>query len=119
PFGVEVLVRVLRGGAVEAAFTKALLRLRFALDKRDVGAIRQLAGGAAQAFPAEPLPHLALFFAAKVQGDEQAQRAALGEAWRRYPSSDNAHRAFGGAIDAELVEALLHIGRAPFKDMDA
>ncbi|MGE0711017.1 MAG: hypothetical protein AB7N76_28430 [Planctomycetota bacterium] len=118
PQAVEVAVRIARGDAEAAQFTRGLIRLRFAISRRDPNELRQAATEMAQAFPQEPHPHLAMFFAASMQGDPRAIEQHLRAAWQRYPSQRFADRTFGGESDADVANSLNLYGRAPYKKMD-
>ena len=119
PDAIEVMVRAARGDAEAANFARLLVGLRFAIDQRDVGTLKARGVEMAQAFPDEPLPHLALFFAAHVQGDKQALERHLKLAWQRFPSPAYPERSFGGGgPDADVANSLNLYGRAPFKNME-
>lgn len=118
PLAVEVLVRLGRGEAELAPLRAAVAHLREALDARDPQKIRATADRFRKAFPDEPHAYLALFVLGKLTDDERLLESGLKEAWRRFPSPRAATLPFGGAVDADLVDLLVHRGREPFKDKD-
>lgn len=118
PLAVEVLVRLGRGEAELAPLRAAVALLREAIDARDVQKIRATAERFKKTFPDEPHAGLALFVAGKLVQDERLLEAGLKDAWRRFPSPRAATLPFGGAVDADLVDMLVHWGREPFKDDD-
>lgn len=118
PFAVEVLVRLARGEADQAAYLALLAQLRTAVDLREPERIAAVAGRMEKQFPGEVHPALARFFAAKLTDDGAAADAALGDAWSRWPSTRCVAASFGGMVDADISDQLIAYGREGFKDKD-
>ncbi|RMG10552.1 MAG: hypothetical protein D6731_17240 [Planctomycetota bacterium] len=118
PLAAEVLARVARGEAADATFLRSLRELARALDSRDVGWIEESASRLAGARPTEPHGHLGLLFLAQLRGDGGAFERHLKDAWTCYPSPDHPQFAFGGRVDADIVDALLRYGRRPIERLD-
>jgi hypothetical protein len=118
PFAVEVLVRLARGEADQAAYLALLAQLRAAVDMREPERIAAVAGRMEKQFPGEVHPALARFFAAKLVDDGAAADAALSDAWSRWPSERCVAAAFGGMVDADVSDQLIAYGREGFKDKD-
>jgi hypothetical protein len=118
PLAVEVLVRLERGEADLSLLMGGITALREVLDARDAQRIRTVADRFRKQFPDEPHAYLAMFMLGKLTGDERLLESGLREAWKRFPSPRAATTAFGGAVDADLVDLLVHYGRECFKDKD-
>lgn len=118
PLAVEVLVRLGRGEADLSMLHGGIFALREVIDGRDAQRIRGVADRVRKQFPDEPHAYLAMFMVGKLSGDERLLESGLKEAWRRFPSPRAATTAFGGSVDADLVDLLVSYGREVFKDKD-
>jgi len=118
PAAAEVLIAVERGEADRAPLAARVAALGSALAEGDFGTGAARAAELRSSHPDEPLAFLAEAYMAHARGERERFEAAVREAWRRFPSAAHPGLTFGGGLDADVADALVHYGRQPFKQND-